>query len=333
MYSVSWRSGNQPLKLSAPELSRERLFHCYIGSSFYAMQCTRKPRDHVFMCPLSLLWHKVGLLAPWYIIQELISINQVICEPSERHCRQGRKILARICINSSKNASASPPGWKGLLQSACYQVADWSQEMIPCWGLRVDLSCWQVTYPSSGRSSGERKLILIELCTSSISAHMTASSWGPCRGLGVVKTEAGWCQWTGNFVYLVFSVHLRHMLSGGHWCKAQRFTYFVPRPIGPSKGLLLKCPCLCSYSITISYNIIILLPKVFRKALPKGPVSLPQCLSGIPPHPKWTCSFPTVHFQSAPIFQGDPSKNKAHISFSFSISGCREPFPPFPLPT
>lgn len=116
------------------------------------MQCTRKPRGHVFMCPLSLLWHKVGLLVPWYITQELISINQVICEPSQRHCRQGRKIVTRIYINSSKKASASPPGWQGLLQSACCRAADWSQEMIPCWGLRVDLSCWQVTCPSAAEA-------------------------------------------------------------------------------------------------------------------------------------------------------------------------------------
>ena len=60
----------------------------------------------------------------------------------------------------------------------------------------------------------------------------------------------------GTFVYLEFSVHLWHMLSEGHWCDTQRSTHFVPSPTSPSKEILLRCPCLCSYLCLLSCSVM-----------------------------------------------------------------------------
>ena len=148
MYTASWKAGNQLLNSSAPEWALGSSSTATQPSVFSVMQRIGKPRDRMSMSPLLLLWHKVGLLAPRYIMQELIAINCAVCEPSRRHCRQGRETLDRICVNLSKNTSALLLGWKDLLQSICYQAADWEpQEVTPCWGLRV-LSCWQVNYSS-----------------------------------------------------------------------------------------------------------------------------------------------------------------------------------------
>ena len=79
------------------------------------------------------------------------------------------------CLISSKN-------------DTIFRTQHWSQLLLG----QIFFSC---------RSFGEIKLILIELCAPSISAPMT----GPSTSPAVVKTEAGWCHWWGNFVYLMFT--------------------------------------------------------------------------------------------------------------------------------
>ena len=81
-------------------------FHCYTDQCFLCDAMHRKTKgSYVHVSTVSSL-AQGGLLVPGYIMQELKAINCAVCEPSRRHCRQGRETLARICINPSKNTSA-----------------------------------------------------------------------------------------------------------------------------------------------------------------------------------------------------------------------------------
>ena len=146
---------------------------------------------------------------------------------------------------------------RGHVAIICYQAADWEpQEVIPCWGLKSwsQLLAGQILF--NGRSFGEWPR-----------SSWQNSAYPPCRPpwllcLWVLAQALEWGIWSwlmsqmGTFVYLLFSVHLWHVLSEGNRCETRRSTYFVPSPTGPSKEILLRCPCLCSYSCLLSCSVM-----------------------------------------------------------------------------
>ena len=194
-------------------MSPGKQFHCYTDQCFLCDAMHRKTKgSYVHVSTVSSL-AQGGLLVPGYIMQELKAINCAVCEPSRRHCRQGRETLARICINPSKNTSALLAGWNDLLQSICYQEANWEpQEVTPCWGLRV-LSFWQVNYSSTAEALEcdqghlDRTLYILH-----VFPHNCSIS-GPRSGSGVDNMEADWyhkwvllCIWSSVFISGIFSL-------------------------------------------------------------------------------------------------------------------------------
>ena len=208
MYTASWKAGNQLLNSSAPEWAVGSSSTATQPSVFSVMQRIGKPRDRMSMSPLLLLWHKVGLLAPGYIMQELTAINCAVCEPPPRHCRQGRETLARICINLSKKMLQHC--FQGE-RTCCNQFATKQPTESLKWWHHVEDS----EFSAAGRSITLQwrklwraiKVTLTELYIFSMSSPTTAPSLGPYSGPGMDNMEADWyhkwvllCTWSSVFI-------------------------------------------------------------------------------------------------------------------------------------